>query len=1134
MLKYISIILFLLTCIGIQSCLNDDLFSVSDVEEGKDTKISLKVKIPEMTIATRGDMVAGTDSELNSLWVGIFSASTGRCTYAGYHTPQADDVHGVRVTPDGFYELSDINTESGNAYIVAVGNPEHNDGFVDGKLVDLTSILPHSTAEAKSKGFNWNSYQNIAVKQLELGDIATPVGNLIMSGIYTQFKESVDGHRAANWEDANYTPFPIPVSNSAPVELGGAIHLRRLISQVKFHLTAADYPGTINPNAPTKEGRRILSITPRNYQVVNVPYASWLHEHKSPNEEANAGDKIKINNLTTESTTLPYKANYRTSVRYSGSQYFTGSDATGFDFDFWMFENKQRNPVNISDYNEREKEVKDEEGLNTGIYTALCGNSGRETMNNCAAFVIINCSLEYTEAGLNTLENIERRSAEATYTIHLGGIGNNWSDFNHRRNHKYTYNVTIVDVDKIIVEAEMDGETVPGAEGVVTDVTNPPMELDAHYSVFNIRLSNLERTGGSMAPGRYEEGKFPFRIEYYEGADNRHIIDEQNYKQVKPYYYEWVEFRPTSSPDYIEPYKPMTGPNADGKTFKIEDLTNINKYPGYNGSTNMDEATEQWYTVYVNEYVYETSLDENANNWVDYVNKPNRLCWLHTQSGMSQDKESIHIVSKYCITQKSIQTFYDIPGDRNISMDAIGLEHINEVWGLNLRWKDWEINMNGYDFSVENGRRNYVDYADRNNLTWDRVLDQTKLQVIDDINTNSYQYHLYQDLTRGPYYVPMVNQGDFDEGGYQAVGGDFRRHNINNRNYITVMNACFNRNRDLNGNGVIDTEEIRWYLPASSELVDMVLGRNTLDSPLMDYNRNDGLYSPQNTGTAWPHHANTRFHYVSSNRRVLWAEEGITINDEPDAFWDSNWNLPAQNVRCVRALGTHLGEHPDGNITPAFTVDDPDNPTEIYPTYYESKNMRSYTASVLQPHQETSILNRLCFNGFQFSKELITFDPNQQFTYTNSNEWSSWQETWNATDWEGYFRHNDIISDMSLHDIFLNQGNAKCQEYGRQRGEVGWRMPNMKEAALIRLALNNAGMTYHNDRNGYVIDNFLTITFREFGIGNDNLRSSANGFYTGVYYVDGEDIVNGAVTGRTHCITGDQQRYRIRCVRDIR
>ena len=200
-----------------------------------------------------------------------------------------------------------------------------------------------------------------------------------------------------------------------------------------------------------------------------------------------------------------------------------------------------------------------------------------------------------------------------------------------------------------------------------------------------------------------------------------------------------------------------------------------------------------------------------------------------------------------------------------------------------------------------------------------------------------------------------------------------------------------NRNRDNNGNGVIDTEEIRWYVPASSEIVDLVLGRNSLETPLLDYGRNYALNSPSyDLKTEQAHQSNTRFHFATSNQRVLWAEEGTSINPEVDTadWYDSgngvmkwNWNLPPQQVRCVRALGTNLETDLNADLSPAFTTNAEYNggrPTEIYPTYYELKNQRAYTSEAIHPHQETSTLNRLCYDGFEFSEKLYEFEDYQE------------------------------------------------------------------------------------------------------------------------------------------------------------
>ena len=1096
---------------------------IEESAEGYETIISLNISLPEMSKASRGEMPDGADTEINSLWVGIFSAASGECTYAKMHTEKPTGNHG------NFIQLNNIETLSGPSYIVAVANPGNNYGIYNNSQVrqELSYILPESAQEAVKNDFTWDKYCGIAINQLSPSDIKEPIGNLVMSGVY---KSDTSDPSASDWEGLNYETVNIPVATNGNVTLPGAIHLRRLISQVKFNIKAADTDGKMDG-----AGRiRVVSVTPVSYRVYNVPYISWLHERKSPADDANAGDNMKVSGFNYDRVDLPYKANYRTSALYSGSQFIIPNTDGSYNFDFWMLENKRRavtssgfNTGKGTDYNTREKEIKADDGSdegtvdNKGIYTALCGDSGNETMNNCATFVELRCTVVYTDPGLDDLNGsqpdeptIYYRKADAVYTIHLGGIGNDWNDFTHRRNHKYTYNVTVVDVETIKVEAEaeeIEDEEKPGTEGVVSDVTNPAFDLDAHYGVFNISLSNAERTLSSQENNG--NTAMPFRMEVYYN-DERIIIDQRNIKDFdkkdnsnrSEKLWQWVEFRPTINSQTLAEYQPYGSP--DKKTFRVNELSDVENYPGTNGSKDKNETDQQWYTVFVNEYVYETSDDESKNNWVNYVNQSPRSCWIQITGATSKDKESLYLKSKYMITQKSIQTFYDIPEgmEENADVNGIGLEHENETFGFNLRWYD----VNYSNMSANNGRRNQLLYTPPESSYWNNYVDQTKLQVITNVNHDSFQYDL---LTPGllregedvPYYVPSVKTLPTGQN-YDGDNTNWwtpldSKHNINSTYYLRIMDACMNRNRDNNGNGIIDRDEIRWYLPAASEIVDMVIGRNSLETPVMDYARNENLKTPQNPGTSKPHHANTRFHFATSNKRVLWAEEGVTVNDEKDGMSD-NWNLSPWQVRCVRALGTHLSEYQDEeDMTPAFTVDNKEAPTKIYPTYYDSKNMRSPSLIPLQPHQETSTLNRLCDNGFEFKTKLIG-DAIQY--YTNDNDLKS------------------------NHDKKLNDANTKCQnEYGTE-----WRLPNMKEAALIKLALTAAGYYGNESRNNYDIGSYITCTYREYGIDTET-RTDKTGYYTCVLY-DNNDIVNGHDIGRVQCNTVDNQYYKIRCVRDLK
>lgn len=1148
------------------SCVKDQIDDYGmQYIEGKETRIALRIAVPEMSVATRADMEEGTDSHINSLWVGIFNANSGNCTYSDFVDIYPNEDHGE------FVELQ-IPTLSGPSYIVAVGNPVDNRGYIynengESRSEDLADLLGGVK--------HWDTYKKIVIRQLSVGDVSTPTDNLIMSGCY--YKNLEDPNSAAEWESINYTPVNIPATSNKIVILPGAVHLRRLISQVKFHFEVGDYEeydpslGSVDaadgreggiPRNSSKPGRRIIEVIPQSYQVHNAPYTSWLHERKSGDESGvtNSGDAIKItgnSSITYTDAKLPLKANYRRSSVFNGSQYIEPTTVTRtvngeekedtvYDFDFWMLENKRWAVGEKSlEYTDREKEQKQQvkgddgeytDGANTGIYTALCG-TGEETMNNSAAFVKVTCRVIYTDDGLdaiqqeNDFKEVQYRSAEAVYVIHMGGIHSNWNDFTHRRNHKYTYNVKVVDIDRIIVEAQSESDEVrPDIEGVVTDVVNPPFEVDCHYSLCNIVLTNRERTGGYDADGKpiYNERKFPWRIRVYDGDENVIYIDQDNYEQFDELYWQWIELRPTTDSLTLAAYKPYDydwdahpEDKARGRTFRLTDIADITNYPGMNSSGVLDvnpadqkqddvSTEKRWYTMFINENAYERSLDEGQNNWINYCNKPPRMCWLNTRFYGSSDLDSNYIRSKYVVRQQCIQTFYDATGHAAEDVNAIGMEHINETMGYNLRWdrvttkySDYHLTADdrAHDIKNNNGRHNTLLYlagtpepsisgtltfdqgahgriaqdapANSTKRYWADYLDRrNRLQIIEYIDRSSKQYiftHQLHDpayldgsiedydrwraglpeetraaLTTEPYYVPMA---------YITTGGTLINDNsdINKIYFLRILDACMNRNRDNNGNGLIDVDEIRWYVPASSEIIDLVIGSKSMDyAPLMDYGLNKKLNSPENFAPVeQPHQANTRFHYATSNQRTLWAEEGTTINPESDGR-EGTWNLPPQNVRCVRALGTNLATDENTDLTPAFTTnaifttnDDGTRTyskyaTEIYPTFFDSKNQRGASPTIgITPHQETHDFNRLGHGGFEFDPLLYEFVKDTVKVEQENKRWVDdyWTES-HPAGW--YAEDGTYLGPDEYYDINWDLKYPKWREGKTYDSSSGW------------------------------------------------------------------------------------------------
>ena len=137
-----------------------------------------------------------------------------------------------------------------------------------------------------------------------------------------------------------------------------------------------------------------------------------------------------------------------------------------------------------------------------------------------------------------------------------------------------------------------------------------------------------------------------------------------------------------------------------------------------------------------------------------------------------------------------------------------------------------------------------------------------------------------------------------------TVSKDVENGNDLSEDYRNALYACITRNRDLNGNDIIDADEIYWYLAARDQLTGLWIGQGSLDEDAWMYN-GDGT---------------ERNHLITSSHRsdggqywILWAEEGSSLGglrvggDEKD-YNDANNNALPYDYRCVRNLGIDIAE----------------------------------------------------------------------------------------------------------------------------------------------------------------------------------------------------------------------------------
>ncbi len=1078
--------------LALASC-SDEIDVPDYVKAGEDMTVVVPLKFSEPTVQSRADLSETQLNTVRSLWVATFSSATGQMT--SKKNADSDVIGWMELTPGTsdiepvLHEVT-IRTKSGPSYIVAVANVENN-GVLKSNPEDVKPL-----SELLAGVTTWSEFLNVGVvAPSTYAAINAPTPPLVMCGAFTNtIKVVSDSHITvplAQWQNENIKPYTIPSSTNGTFTLNGAIHLRRVVSQINFNI---------------KSGNANVNITPNSYRIVNVPRYSWLYERPA---DAAAATTANFGDDCTDDNKGSF---YVASESYSSAASFIRKNDDGsFGFNFWQAENKHTGTITATGtpeeiYKARDAQTKADDGANSGIFTALCP-SGTWTPNNMAGYVLINCTVDYKES-INVDENGEVlnpptgtavwRTGTATYLVHLGYMGGDAADFNSYRNADYTYNVTVNGLNDIRVEAFNTAET-PGAEGTVTDAINPTINLDCHYGAFNIELTDSELAAWTQTPGGNYTG-FGFMIMTYDNI-NGGLKEYDEVKLLTEYatwndvpddikkYVGWVELRPTTGRDVLAAYKPRTGDNADGATFNLYDAAK-----GILSDTRK-KSDSGWYTCFVNEYTYEADgADESMKAsdtypiWYSYVNADPRRFYIRVTRHVSDDGESVYARSKYAAVQNSIQTYYGrqaIPeGAGHVRGAAMGIESLNEIYGLNIR-RSWTTGTN-----ADNGRYNCWLWAD--GKSWSTCVDQTKPQTIP-AGQNG--------ITAAEYNVPKTaNYANTSQNAFTG-GNAIRDYDpqpsqrtaaLNRQRAIQAINACMNRNRDNNGNSTIDADELRWYVPSLNQYTRITLGATSIGSnALMNYANVTEVGDYSSSGS-FGFGYDGKYLYYSSDGRVFWAMEGFSTGNwnssnsgEPVAPWQ---------VRCIRNLGTNLATVSEtSQSVKAYTYTTSDTYHRVVPTYYELSNTRSISysgngsgAGKMPVHvMYDADCNALYKGGF----EILAAEHDLEQNDNNGN----------VTHWIDYIDGDPCAAITGSDNQPLDGGR--------------WRLPNATELAIMQ----NEGE--FKDLKKY----YLSCT--------------ALGFNS----TDGSKITNSQIGSNSnllsayddHVTRSPRSNYNVRCVRDI-
>lgn len=875
------------------ACSDEEIISPKvNVIEGVPVEVSLNLNVPGMQkVTTR--LSDEEEFQVNDLYVFVFDANSKKIKDGTRYYNKEEILNAFTGSQNGTTSTGNIKlkTTSGKSLIYGIANVGGND--LGGNITERLNNEINTLDELKA----------FTVELSNKGNVDRTSPTLVMSGTY---------------EDSNYTNQEagyciIPATSS---NLKGTIKLTRLDSHITFKIQPLMKGDRKKINGATIEGK-ILSFTPTTWKVYNVPNCSYLI----------AQDKDA---MSSESNYTP-----------TGEKMIKPSADNIYSFAFYMLENRKEskpwgvNNEKISDYAQREAEEKTSEGLNTGIY---------KFVEPHATFVEIKAHIELEQ------ENTDngRRIADVTYVVHLGYVNNDPTDFKSLRNKKYTYNISIINVDNIVAEVESGDkaeEKQPGAEGDVVDSKTEVKNIDCHYGYIILGFDYTE----------VEKG-LNFFVKTPYGETTQADIDEKNAHD-----YKWIKFKRNNgnNSSALEKY-PVNGNELIDLFGLKADIESWHK-------TSNDKTF--YYTVFIDEYYYEkhpcgTETWERAQ-WEQFVNKENRYALLLFSPKESHDKESSYAGAKYMITQKSIQTYY------SKSETALGMEHVNET-----------------------GKPTYKGGSMGNNATYGYANIYEKW--------NKANLSTYANVTK-PYNNTFEMNSDTRDAIYD----------------------CMSRNRDEDGNGKIDGKEIKWYLPATQQLVGMFLGAESLTTPLFSDADTEPYRSDKDV-------TDGTYHYLTSDNKRIWAEEGASFGPV-----SVGWATDAEKLRCVRNLGVKSQtqiDNPTSNptsnpISNVFTYNT--NTRILRMNYMNNQSIRTSKAtdSELALHHNFSDTNRP-YTAFQVAEKIIS---------------QKGIGVYQSSKWDKMVKINEL-------------NHSACVNYFENSDESdkgSWRAPNQREVMLMYMVDNN-------------------------------------------------------------------------------
>lgn len=828
-----------------------------------------------------------------------------------------------------------------------------------------------------------------------------------------------------------------------------------------------------------------VHFEPKTWKVMRLPQQSLLLPYTGTGEGPWEDEK-SWDAETGATKDSPAPASYTDTDEYEIEVSSSHLDdqtmlSDGGSFTFYMPENRKKFKESASSYTHRETIGTD------GSFTYANPNSTYIVVNGNLSFI----ATEKTDSGTETDSDTETYVVDAfvTFTLHLGlgaSADGNHNNYDTRRNSDYTYNIKVTGIKSITTDVTVGRR--PGYEGdIIYNTTANEQKLftlDAHYET---RLISIPKTSDFSKMTWSVITPFASGV-YVEGGDNSSLTDYEWIKfAVNAHYTDWnsnvtdgktfAKFPGTTSEGILH-YN-----NSEARTSEVIDdmgflsmghpLMNVDqliKYLQWRSSAEnggIDELASSDGNIYITAFIDEYYYPDK--DWKEFVNTFDRR--MH----IIYDKSDNYAFYEagYSFVQRSIRSIYNTNADEKLHT-AWGVETITEPVGKDQWGQDITLLLPGVDYISVLGEN-----SDRKNGK---------------ANTET--------LWSGNYLPNII---------------EYRTNTLND-SYRYAVYACMLRNRDEDGNDRIDSDELKWYLAAIDQLVDLYIGEWALNqaSRLYPYDPAAGDYPPSNPPS------NVYWHYTSSSANagenyhpwVLWAEEGASIGsyDKPDDDSDSKRFVNDRySYRCLRNLGE--GEPQDFVQIDGSTI----NLSWLNP---DARREESDNTNALDAHNQKSEVNRP-FEKFIVGEvapepeyDVKNGSNNVSPIYTSSEKevalvWSNLQ-SWNEVD---------------------GKDENPCPR--------GFRAPNQREL-LIMVTRYEDWPTYSEDVFWYEYQWFHPLTPARY----EKTLTEEPPFYLSqtAFSLNGKPPYNNSREGFIYSTTGDifqlqnntGEKGYVRCIRDIK